>query len=72
MADKQEKKAEAQEIAVVEERVEVVLNPDTNLGGYAFDAEFSAVPGQRYALTQEQYERYRKVKHNDSQVIIKA
>lgn len=50
----------------------VVLNPDTGLGGYAFDAEFEVMPGYRYTVSFEKYEEYRREKHNGLAIIVKA
>ncbi len=63
--------------ALPEELVEVILNPETGLRAYGFDAEFSPVDKQSYLLTQGQYEEYGKQTLQDGfgvkrKIIVKA
>jgi hypothetical protein len=63
---------EAQEESVSAPLVRAVLNPATQLGAYGFEDGFSAFAGEIYALSEEEFERYSKIKHRGKQVLIKA
>lgn len=50
----------------------VKLNPDSNLGGYQFDSDFGVLPGVSYLINQQQYDKYKSVKHKGVKVLAKV
>lgn len=52
--------------------VRAVLNPATQLGGYGFEDGFSVYEGEPKSLSEEEFEKYSKVKHDGKQVLVKA
>jgi hypothetical protein len=62
----------AQQEPVSAPLVRAVLNPATQLGAYGFEDGFSAFAGEIYALSEEEFAKYSKIKHRGKQVLIKA
>lgn len=52
--------------------VRATLNPATQLGGYGFEDGYTIHQGEIKSLSEDEFEKYAKVKHRGKQVLVKA
>lgn len=52
--------------------VRAIINPATRLGAYGFEDGFEVFEGKTKRLSEDEFEKYSKVKHRGKQVLVKA